>query len=581
MTAPAAAPAATARHQGGEGPDSRRTRPLRIAFLARHVGYLRNFDSVLALFAERGYDVHVILHIDEASAQGEKVLVDELRSAYPAIRFGLAPALERDVWWVLTKAIRSSIDYLRYVDPRYDRAPVLRTRSEKRIPNLLLALRGHFAKHPRLGARLFAWLKTLERGIPVNPAIEHFLAGLRADVALFTPLIDLGSQQLDYLIAAKALGLRTVLCVMSWDHLSSKSVIRVLPDMVTVWNETQKREAIELHGVPEQRIVVTGAQCFDSWFGRSPFTSRSEFCHRVGLDPDRPFILYVCSSLMRGSAPESDFLPRWIERVRDHLDPSLRDAGILVRPHPKRAAEWTRVDLGRFSNVVVWPQAGAFPVASQARRDFFDSMSHSAAVVGINTSALIEAAIVGRPVHSILLPEFRDNQEGTLHFHYLLTDGGGLLHVATSFPEHLDQLAEALANGQRARLRNERFVEAFVRPYGLGVPATPVFCDAVERLSAAPAAPPKPPLRLHGLLRCLLFISAVGARAALRRARRTATTVALLQREVETQGLPRGLVSFSGRGARAAFKLDWALGLRAARRIGRTLGATVRRMAAR
>lgn len=573
MTPPSAS-ARTVRPRGGPDSEPSRTRPLRIAFLARHVGYLRNFDSVLALFAQRGYDLHVILHIDEASAQGEKILVDELSQAYPGIRFELAPPLERDVWWVLTKAVRNSIDHVRYLDARYNQAPVLRTRSKKRTPNLLIALSSQLARRPRVAALLFSCLKTLERGIPTNPAVERFLAGLRPDVALFTPLIDLGSQQLDYLIAAKAMGLRTVLCVMSWDHLSSKSVIRVLPDIVTVWNATQKREAVELHGVPEERIVVTGAQCFDSWFDRAPSTSRQEFCRSVGLDPTRPFILYACSSLMMGSPPESGFVSRWIERVRSHHDPSLREAGILVRPHPKRADEWAHADLTRFSNVVVWPRAKAFPVGSQARRDFFDSMSHSAAMVGINTSALIEGGIVGRPVHSILLPEFRDNQEGTLHFHYLLADNGGLLNVATSFEEHLAQLARSLADGDDAHERNERFVEAFVRPYGLHVPSTPVFCDAIERLSATRPAPPDAPLRLQGLLRALLFIGALAARAAFRGVRRASTTV-------KHHGLLRGLVLFSLRGARDAGKLAGAFGLRAAIRIVRRIETTVHRMAAR
>ena len=48
--------------------------------------------------------------------------------------------------------------------------------------------------------------------------------------------------------------------------------------------------------------------------------------------------------------------------------------------------------------------------------------TYSAGVVGINTSAFLEAAAVGKPVHTVLLPEVsRDNQEGTLHFRYLLT----------------------------------------------------------------------------------------------------------------------------------------------------------------
>ena len=64
---------------------------------------------------------------------------------------------------------------------------------------------------------------------------------------LLTPLIDLGSSQIDYLRAARELGVPTALCVWSWDHLSSKALIRECPERVFVWNETQKREAVELH----------------------------------------------------------------------------------------------------------------------------------------------------------------------------------------------------------------------------------------------------------------------------------------------------------------------------------------------
>ena len=42
---------------------------------------------------------------------------------------------------------------------------------------------------------------------------------------------------------------------------------------------------------------------------------------------------------------------------------------------------------------------------------------------------------------SVLLPEIsKDNQEGTIHFHYLLNVGGGLLEVARSLEEHVAQL---------------------------------------------------------------------------------------------------------------------------------------------
>jgi hypothetical protein len=106
--------------------------------------------------------------------------------------------------------------------------------------------------------------------------------------------------------------------------------------------------------------------------------------------------------------------------------------------------------------------------------------------MGVNTSALIESAIVGRPVHTLLAPEFRDTQEGTLHFRYLARFEGGMLQVAEDFDEHLAQLAAALA-GDVDHERMRRFVRAFVRPQGLDTPATPQVVATVEQACAVPA----------------------------------------------------------------------------------------------
>src|SRR4029077_12329143 len=114
---------------------------------------------------------------------------------------------------------------------------------------------------------------------------------------------------------------------------------------------------------------------------------------------------------------------------------------------------------------------GSNPVDAESRADYFDSMYYAAAVVGLNTSALVEAAIVDRPVFTLLLPEFRDNQEGTFHFHHLMRVGDGFLNVSRSLDEHAAQLAQMQTAG---RLRpTPPFVEHFIRPRGAGVPATP------------------------------------------------------------------------------------------------------------
>jgi hypothetical protein len=157
---------------------------------------------------------------------------------------------------------------------------------------------------------------------------------------------------------------------------------------------------------------------------------------------------------------------------------------VLVRPHPQRAAEWNGVDLSAFGPVSVW---GANPVDARARADYFDSLYFARTVVGLNTSALIEAAIVDRPVHGVLLPEFSPMQEGTHHFRYLLEGPHAFLRIARDLPGHVAQIAEAMEDGEEPR--NRRFVEHFVRPYGRAVASTPVFADAVEALGALRPVP--------------------------------------------------------------------------------------------
>jgi len=268
--------------------------------------------------------------------------------------------------------------------------------------------------------------------------------------------------------------------IMSWDHLSSKALLHIVPDQVIVWNDVQKREAVEMHRLPDDRIVVTGAQCYDQWFTRTPRRSREEFCRALGLRPDRPFVLWVCSAFTpRIDPPEPALVTRWLDALRGSSDPVLRDVGVLVRPHPERVKEWRGVSLDRFENVAFH---GRNPIDSDAKTDYFDSLYFSSAVVGLCTSAFLEAAIVGRPVLTFLFPEYRMHQAEMVHFQYLLKVEGGLLHTATDIATNLRQLVEAVALDGRRDERNRRFVGAFVRPRGLDAPATPAFVEAIEQL---------------------------------------------------------------------------------------------------
>jgi hypothetical protein len=440
----------------------------------KHPGSVRNFESVLRELAARGHTIHLAFTSipPAATAHHLVALAEDLKLTY-----GLAPSVGKAQFAEIGGALRRSLDYLRYLTPAYASADKLRARAAAAAPGLVVRLASLPGLRTQLGVRVLrAILSSLERAVPPPAAVRDYLAAQAPDLVLVTPLVGIGSAQADLVRAAKAARIPTVFPVHSWDNLTNKGLVRDAPGVTIVWNEAQRREAVELHGLTPDRVVVSGAHSFDHWFEWKATRTRALFCADTGLSHAVPFLLYVCSSPF--IAPdEVAFVRRWLAAIRGRGG-RLEEAGVLVRPHPQNAEQWNGAELDA-ANVSVWPRSGEDPVDTDARRNYFDSIFHSAAVVGINTSALIEAAIVGRPVHTVLAPEFAATQSGTLHFHHLASETGHL-HVARSLDEHAAQLEAALAPTDQAD-RGRAFLASFVRPHGLDRAAAPLAVDAIER----------------------------------------------------------------------------------------------------
>jgi hypothetical protein len=451
---------------------------MNILFVIKNSANLRTLAPVIRLLDERGHSISLACK-DVKSRESHEQL-QELVHESAAITTVDLPFARTPGWSDLASSLRRSADYLRYFDPVYRDADKLRARAEEEAPPSIRRV-GRAAGAVPGGARALRYtLEGVERCLEPPERMVTFLAQHAPDVVMVTPLIGFGTPQADVVRAARRLGIPVCFPVRSWDNLTNKGLLREAPDLVLVWNDLQKAEAVELHGVPADRVVVTGAPAYDHWFDWQASRRREQLCAEVGLDPSKPIVLYVGSSQF--IAPdEPAFIGQWVAQLRAHGG-LLADAGLLVRPHPLAAEGFRDLDYGD-PQTAIWPRAGEFPLADEARRNYYDSIFHSAAVVGINTSAQIESAIVGRPVHTILTPEFRETQAGTLHFRYLIDDDFGHVRRTETLPEHADQLERSLRDGDPERL-NERFLLRFVRPFGLETPATPLAADAVEELVA-------------------------------------------------------------------------------------------------
>jgi len=469
-----------------------------VLFFMRSTVYVRNFESTLRLLAERGHHVHVVA--DPHVAGDSSGLIARLCSDQPRITHSRAPRRSVNGWSLLGGELRRALDYLRYLDPAYRNAPKLRRRAQKTAPPRLLRALEWRLLNTRAGRQTLRFvLRWCDRALPRDPAVDVFVRNHHPDLVLVTPLVEPGSPQSEYVRSARAFGIPVGLCVYSWDNLTNKGLIHDALDVVTVWNQPMKDEAIALHHVPPERIVVTGAPAYDHWFGWQSRLTRDAFCARVGLDARRPYLLYVCSS--RFIAPdEVPFIRRWVQEVRAR-SALLRDVGVLVRPHPQNTERWRDADLSDLGCVAVWPRTGANPVDDGSRADYFDSIYHSAAVVGANTSAHIESAIVGRGVYTWLAPEFHETQDGTLHFRHLCHTNGGLLHVGADPAEHVAQLESAVRNPEGSVERCRRFVESFVRPHGVDQPAATRVVMALESAVDRASRQPRPRTSVGRILR--------------------------------------------------------------------------------
>lgn len=469
---------------------------MRVLFVVNRLAHVRHFDRAVRLLADRGHDVCLASQDDDVELWG-------VLARQPRIRAIVAPRNRGDDWGAAATMVRRTRDYLRYLHPRYASAKLLRERAFEKMVGAVSdsaetlgpEWSEFLLKVPKTDQkRLDVLLAKLETAIPNDPDIDEFLTAQRPDALVLSPMVGIGFTQADFVKSARALGIPSGMLVFSWDNLSNKGLIHEMPDRVFVWNDVQMREAIKLHKCPADRIVITGAPRFDEFFEMQPASTRAEFCELAGLDPARPIITYLGSSKFV-AATEQAFVARWIAALRGSANLALAGANLLIRPHPAGEKNWH----GENAADVRWPKVGEKATVSRPFGDdlaivmnspmqnadvvLYDTVHHSAAIVGLNTSAEIEAAIVGRPVFTILDSNAK-GQQGTLHFHYLLRSRGGHVEFADSFERHVAQLSDALA-GRYSRDDILGFVQRFVRPHGLDAPVAPRVADAIEALAAS------------------------------------------------------------------------------------------------
>ena len=276
----------------------------------------------------------------------------------------------------------------------------------------------------------------------------------------------------DYIRAARSLRIPTIGYLNSWDNLTSKGTIHVLPDVYVVWNEALAEEAVQIHDVPRKLIRITGAAHLDRFFELEPTASRNEISRRMGGAPDRPYVVYLCSSrtLIPSEVHVATALAEALARRFPDRAPTL-----MVRPHPTNPSPWEGYDQ---PGVAVYPKRGDQADSPESWQEYYDQLSGATCVFGLNTTAFLESVVADRPCLTIVADEFYASQGKTGHFRHLLR--ADFLEVSRDLDEVADRVARILDGADEKAAGRRFFTEWFLRPCGIDRPATLEVVDAIE-----------------------------------------------------------------------------------------------------
>jgi hypothetical protein len=452
----------------------------RVLFVGRTLEHFSYYSTVIAALLARG--AHVELLLDEEwskhSKPSDHAALAEFREDHPDL---LVDWLVRrsDRWRETIFALRELRSYRSYLVRRPRPTSYYVERWRNYLSGHWLSLSENWWFRGLLSTPPAGWaLSWAEAAVPADPDVMAHIGAKRPDVVVVSPMNMRFSEETDYVKAAQRLGLRSAVQVLSWDNLTTKGLLQIKPDALFVWNEWHRQEARTIHGIPDASIRVTGAPFMDKWFAGDggAVEPRDAFCARLGFDLSRPILLYV-GSHTNIATDETDFVRTLRARLSASKQADVAATQVLLRPHPSNHKIYRNANI---EGVLVWPDRGALPQTRDALAEMRASLRHATAVVGINTSSMVDAVLANRPTCSVKLEQYADTQWNSAHFAHLRA--ADALYFDDSLDEFEQTFAALLAGHDPRAERRQEFARIFARPSGTERSAGGLGADAILQL---------------------------------------------------------------------------------------------------
>ncbi|MBI4698081.1 MAG: putative sugar O-methyltransferase [Nitrospirae bacterium] len=445
---------------------------MKILFVGRSVYHFTYYESIIRHLHNNGNKVKLIFDKEWSKDQPDHALKRFLEETGVFCGWALR---RNDKWRKYIFASRELLSFSNYVT-REGQSEFYLRRWQKYLSPILRKMSENNLIKRLFGSRLVQLLLiNFEKLVPPCSEIVDFLKKKKPDVIVASPVNMRFSEELEYIKAAKSLGLPTVIHVLSWDNLTTKGLVHIAPSAILAWNKAHLNEAAQIHHIPESQIIITGSPFFDKWFDEGKhLTDREAFCNKTGLNSKLPFVTYLGSS-KNIAGDEVPLLMSLIAALRESGNPMLRNIGVLVRPHPANAEIYENL---REDNVVLWPKQGSLPDSPEAVTDFLCSLKYAVASIGINTSGMIDSVILDTPCIALMTGEYSSTQTNTTHFNHLVKSSA--LYTASDVNELPELLLQLMGRNDPNKAHRLMFVKNFIRPYGSGVSAGEVAAAIIE-----------------------------------------------------------------------------------------------------
>ena len=225
---------------------------MRVLFSVNNFGFLRNFEPALRQLAARGHDLHLLA--ERKDSVGGTRTIDNLVAAHPdRITFSYAPA-RKERLLAGARHTGAPVPGLlalprcavrRVAEPSRPRG----ARRRRRLPRAIAACCRSLARVSRCAPGTGCSARFERTMPPGETATRRPRPSIGPICCSMTPLLYFGSQQVEYVRAARPPGFRCVLGVGSWDHLTTKGSIHERPHRMRRLERSSARRSGRLHGI--------------------------------------------------------------------------------------------------------------------------------------------------------------------------------------------------------------------------------------------------------------------------------------------------------------------------------------------